>query len=223
MKHRRHKVKREHSIVKDALLWLEELSKHPAVTDIIPGVIEVSRSPERGVVYKYQTATGCKLLLKSNGTIQEAFVVTKDPAAVRDWVAQRFPSASAPHDQNEAKDRKNPASALNARGVPSKHAGKKAESAVRPRETARRGPGRGESRKDLAPTYWRAMGDLDNPSLGERLDLPARRALQRLQRHLSDDLRTVSQEPLTEAELFRQWLATDGNHSPRSGQGRSER
>lgn len=92
MKYRRNKVKREHGIIKDALNWLEELTQNPEVTDVIPGVIEVSRSPERGIIYKYETKTGCKLLLKSNGSIQEAFVVTKNPEWVKLWVEERFPS-----------------------------------------------------------------------------------------------------------------------------------
>ncbi|KLU61201.1 hypothetical protein CEB3_c24210 [Peptococcaceae bacterium CEB3] len=95
MKYRKNKVKREHGIIQDALAWLEELSRYPEVSDIIPGVIEISRSPERGIVYKYQTQTGCKLLLKSNGSIQEAFVVTKNPAWVRDWVEKRWGLESA--------------------------------------------------------------------------------------------------------------------------------
>lgn len=90
MKYRRNKVKREHGIIHDALNWLEELSQCAEVTDIIPGVIEVSRSPEKGIVYKYQTQTGCKLLLKSNGSIQEAFVVTKNPDVVQQWIEHRF-------------------------------------------------------------------------------------------------------------------------------------
>lgn len=92
MKYRRNKVKREHGIIKDALSWLEELTQNPEVTDVIPGVIEVSRSPERRIIYKYETKTGCKLLLKSNGSIQEAFVVTKNPEWVKLWVEERFPS-----------------------------------------------------------------------------------------------------------------------------------
>jgi len=91
MKHRRNKVKREHGIIQNALQWLESLSSLPEVTDIIPGVIDVNRSSERGVVYKYETQTGCKLLLKSNGSIQEAFVVTKHPDRVHDWVNKEFP------------------------------------------------------------------------------------------------------------------------------------
>ncbi|GAB6151851.1 hypothetical protein JCM17380_06010 [Desulfosporosinus burensis] len=94
MKHRRNKVKREHGIIQNALSWLENLSRLSEVTDIIPGVIDVNRSSERGIVYKYKTQTGCKLLLKSNGSIQEAFVVTKNPERIQEWVEQEFPSDS---------------------------------------------------------------------------------------------------------------------------------
>ena len=96
MKYRRNKVKREHGIIQNALLWLENLGRLSEVTDIIPGVIDVSHSSERGVVYKYETQTGCKLLLKSNGSIQEVFVVTKNPACVQEWVKQEFPPDSPP-------------------------------------------------------------------------------------------------------------------------------
>lgn len=84
-------MKREHGIIQDALLWLENLSRLSEVTDIIPGVIDVSHSSERGIVYKYETQTGCKLLLKSNGSIQEVFVVTKKPGHVQAWVEKQFP------------------------------------------------------------------------------------------------------------------------------------
>lgn len=91
MKYRRNKVKREHGIIQNALPWLENLSRLLEVTDIIPGVIDVNHSSERGIVYKYETQTGCKLLLKSNGSIQEAFVVTRNPALVQAWVEKEFP------------------------------------------------------------------------------------------------------------------------------------
>jgi Predicted metal-binding protein (DUF2103). len=91
MKYRRYKIKREHGIIQNGLDWLEDLGENQEVTDIIPGVIEISRSPERGIIYKYETATGCKLLLKSNGSIQEVFVVTKEPQWVRKWVEDHFP------------------------------------------------------------------------------------------------------------------------------------
>jgi len=91
LKYRRNKVKREHGIIQNALLWLENLGRLSEVADIIPGVINVSHSPGRGIVFKYETQTGCKLLLKSNGSIQEVFVVTKDPTRVQEWVKQEFP------------------------------------------------------------------------------------------------------------------------------------
>jgi len=103
MKYRRNKVKREHSIIEDALEWLEELSANPEVEDIIPGVIEVAHTPEKGIVYKYETQTGCKLLVKSNGSIQEVFVVTKDPQFVEMWVQKHFP---APDKGSEKRDYK---------------------------------------------------------------------------------------------------------------------
>ncbi|ADY56251.1 hypothetical protein Sgly_1955 [Syntrophobotulus glycolicus DSM 8271] len=89
MKFRRNKVKREHGILEKALEWLEELSKLPEVTDIIPGVIDVTHSSESGPVYKYETATGCKILLKSGGSVQEAFIVTKNPKAIKKWIETR--------------------------------------------------------------------------------------------------------------------------------------
>ncbi|WP_407308689.1 DUF2103 domain-containing protein [Desulfosporosinus sp. SB140] len=95
MKYRKNKVKREHGIIRNALDWLEQLSCLAEVTDIIPGVIDVNHSPERGIVYKYKTKTGCKLLLKSNGSIQEVFVVTKNPSVVQAWVSKEFPYESS--------------------------------------------------------------------------------------------------------------------------------
>jgi len=96
LKYRRNKVKREHGIIQNALLWLENLGRLSEVTDIIPGVIDVSHSSERGIVFKYETQTGCKLLLKSNGSVQEVFVVTKDPTRVQEWVKREFPPDSSP-------------------------------------------------------------------------------------------------------------------------------
>lgn len=111
MKHRRNKVKREHGIIQNALPWLENLSCLPEVTDIIPGVIDVNRSSERGIVYKYKTQTGCKLLLKSSGSIQEAFVVTKNPERVLEWVEQEFPmdsSTGSPQEITQNAQQKTP-------------------------------------------------------------------------------------------------------------------
>ncbi|UWG95768.1 DUF2103 domain-containing protein [Dehalobacter sp. DCM] len=88
MKFRRNKIKREHSIIEGALDWLEDLSKHRQISDIIPGVISVTNSKERGAAYQYETPTGCKILLKNGGSIQEAFVVTENTQVVKQWVAK---------------------------------------------------------------------------------------------------------------------------------------
>lgn len=88
MKFRHNKIKREHSIIDGGLDWLEDLSKHREISDIIPGVINITNSRERGATYQYETPTGCKILLKNGGSIQEAFVVTENPQVVKDWAAK---------------------------------------------------------------------------------------------------------------------------------------
>ena len=179
VKHRRHKVKREHGIIQNALNWLEDLGSHSEVTDIIPGVIEVSRSPERGIVYKYETTTGCKLLLKSNGSIQEAFVVTKEPQWVRKWVEDHFP----PIEQVElpTKPIKTPKvdvvknSSLvtdNPRVSPSKQSKKQLRSKKVPDG-------------DFVQNPWVTLGELDNLCLGDVLSKDTRHALRALQKDLS--------------------------------------
>lgn len=164
MKFRRNKVKREHGIIQDALTWLEELSRCSEVTDIIPGVIEVSRSPERGLVYKYPTQTGCKLLLKSNGSIQEAFVVTKDPEAVRKWVENRFPLIS---EKVETKTQ-------NYKPKEKKKKNKQDDSTYND-TVKQRGGWQGQSLRS---------GDSDRPNLGQRLNSTSRQALSALQKEL---------------------------------------
>ncbi|MCL1918707.1 MAG: DUF2103 domain-containing protein [Peptococcaceae bacterium] len=88
MKYRRNKIKREHSVLKDAVEWLEDLAACPEVSDIIPGVISHRHTPARGITFQYKTRTGCKLLVKSDGRIQEVFVVTSEPQVVQDWVGR---------------------------------------------------------------------------------------------------------------------------------------
>lgn len=176
MKYRRNKVKREHGIIQDALNWLEELGQCPEVTDIIPGVIEVSRSPERCIVYKYPTQTGCKLLLKSNGSIQEAFVVTKNPEIVREWVDHHFPPTPEKveqakpehHAQSGMKESENPLKEkLNTR-KPYSH--KTAKSS--------------QNRHCYAETL--KLGNVDPPNLGQLLNSNTRQALRALQKDLGD-------------------------------------
>lgn len=81
-------------MIKGAVDWLEDLATHPEITDIIPGVISRRRPSSQGITFQYETTTGCKLLVKSGGSIQEVFVVTSEPQVVRDWIKQRKHSSS---------------------------------------------------------------------------------------------------------------------------------
>jgi hypothetical protein len=74
-------------MIDGALELLESLSELDVVTDIIPGVIEPARAREKDAVYQYETKTGCKLILKGGGAVQEVFVVTEFPELVREWAA----------------------------------------------------------------------------------------------------------------------------------------
>lgn len=193
MKYRRNKVKREHGIIQDALTWLEELSRSPEVTDIIPGVIEVSRSPERGIVYKYETQTGCKILLKSNGSIQEAFVVTKNADFVRQWVENRFSPVldkqlnETIEKQSEVKPNKLVQTKIK-RDSPSYKSDKKnvtPSAKANPRthsKSTSRTSFRSERRfkeKDLD------LGDPNLPNLGQRINAKTQQALRALQKDLN--------------------------------------
>ncbi|MCL1852646.1 MAG: DUF2103 domain-containing protein [Peptococcaceae bacterium] len=89
MKYRHNKIKREHSIIEGSVGWLESLAACPEISDIIPGVISRRRPSGQGITFQYETKTGCKLLVKSGGSIQEVFVVTQEPQAVRDWIQAR--------------------------------------------------------------------------------------------------------------------------------------
>lgn len=196
MKYRRNKVKREHGIIQDALTWLEELSRCPEVTDIIPGVIEVSRSPERGIVYKYETQTGCKILLKSNGSIQEAFVVTKSPDFVRQWVENRFSTVSdkklseTNDNTNEVKPNRKEQTRIKQGSSNLKsntHAKSHSKSNSVTGTTRTRSPKSGSnksSRSDRGLEEKYLLGDPDLPSLGQRINAQAQQALRALQKDL---------------------------------------
>ncbi len=195
MKHRRNKVKREHGIIQDALTWLEELSRSPEVTDIIPGVIEVSRSPERGIVYKYETQTGCKILLKSNGSIQEAFVVTKSPDFVRQWVENRFPPVidKQTHEKSEKQDVVKPRKERQRQSQSNNQTQKQKQydqASVKSGSQSRKRPHRSSSKKAsrlevrLEKKYL-DRGDEDSPNLGQRINPSTRQALNALQKNLS--------------------------------------
>jgi len=180
LKYRRNKVKREHGIIQNALQWLENLGRLSEVTDIIPGVIDVSHSSERGIVFKYETQTGCKLLLKSNGSVQEVFVVTKDPTRVQEWVKQEFPPDSSPSvSQIASRSKLHSIPRMKLSNVPLK---------------SKRGSKNKTSTPGLHHSKKRSSGKVDNPSLGDqdspnvadRLDLATLKALSHLKQSLEN-------------------------------------
>lgn len=206
MKYRRNKVKREHSIIEGALEWLEDLSSHPEVTDIIPGVIDVTHSPERGIFYKYETATGCKLLLKNGGSIQEAFVVTKNPDLIKEWINRFTEDLTSQEKQKnqiigERKKKKEPQKVNSqvkrpGRGTNNNSGGLltgKKEKALRRRSQDLLGIKEDfrlvEINQKLRDSYVESlasMADLEEPRLGEKISPAARDALKNLKKSLEE-------------------------------------
>lgn len=186
MKHRRNKVKREHSIIQDALSWLEELSRNSEVTDIIPGVIEVSRSPERGIVYKYETQTGCKILLKSNGSIQEAFVVTKNPRFIRQWIEKHFPTEASEKEVAEIIKTKSQQSPKEVNTVSRKNNShinsivKHSEKRMHKGKTKR-----SISKRQNSENRWMKSEGPDLPGIGQRINSKTLKALKKMQEELN--------------------------------------
>ena len=173
VKYRRNKVKREHGIIQNALLWLENLSRLTEVIDIIPGVIDVTHSSERGIVYKYETQTGCKLLLKSNGSIQEVFVVTKDPTRVQEWVKQEFPPQAPAISKS------------NLPSVPRKplpSVSKKSKQGLQ-HKASPGGLHRSKKRSRIKDPQL-ILGDQENPNVADRLDSTTLKALSHLKKSL---------------------------------------
>ena len=82
-RHRRNKIKREHTIIDGILPALEQIAAHPGVQAITPGRIK-QRSGNRSndLSFQYRTETGLKLIARSNRAVQEVFVVTDRPEAV---------------------------------------------------------------------------------------------------------------------------------------------
>jgi hypothetical protein len=89
-KHRRQNAKREHHLLQALAPVLEKVADHPAVQSVIPARI---KSAVRGsgveLEPKYKTQTGLKLLAKSNGGVQEIFVVTNEAEAVKAFILNR--------------------------------------------------------------------------------------------------------------------------------------
>lgn len=79
-------VKREHGTVAGAVKWLERLAALPGVHSVIPGRIKPTTRGGRRFRVQYETPTGLKVTIQAEGGVQEVFVVTDNPAAVRAFV-----------------------------------------------------------------------------------------------------------------------------------------
>ena len=87
MKHRKSKIKRQHSMIKGLQEFLERnISSRDFVEGVVPGEIKVSKATGENlhVRYKYETLSGAKLIAKSGTSIQEVFVITKEPKKLKE-------------------------------------------------------------------------------------------------------------------------------------------
>jgi hypothetical protein len=87
MRHRKHKIKRQHGMIKGLREFLEEnISTLDFVDGIIPGEIKVGSATGENLIvkYKYSTVSGAKLIARSGSSIQEVFVVTRFPEKLRE-------------------------------------------------------------------------------------------------------------------------------------------
>ena len=74
-KHFKRGVKREHHLLKGIEKVLEEISALKGVKKVIPGRIYSSDSRGFEIKVVRETLTGLKLLAKSDGSVQEIFLV----------------------------------------------------------------------------------------------------------------------------------------------------
>ncbi|NJE26261.1 hypothetical protein E3E22_06425 [Thermococcus sp. MV5] len=74
-KHFKRGVKREHHLLKGIEKVLEEISALKGVKKVIPGRIYSSDSRGFEIKVVRETLTGLKLLAKSNGSVQEIFLI----------------------------------------------------------------------------------------------------------------------------------------------------
>lgn len=89
MKHRKNKIKRQHSIIKGLGGFLEtHISPLESVESIIPGEIKVGKKTGENLIvrYKYITVSGAKLIARSGTSVQEVFVVTSDPEGLKNII-----------------------------------------------------------------------------------------------------------------------------------------
>ena len=85
-------VKREHHFLKGLEKPLEEIARIRGVKKVIPGRIYASDSRGFEIKVTRETKTGLKLVAKSNGSVQEVFLVVnrEDREAVKDALSTMF-------------------------------------------------------------------------------------------------------------------------------------
>ncbi len=91
-KHFKKGVKREHHFLKGLEKPLEEIAAIPGVKKVIPGRIYASDSRGFEIKVSRETKTGLKLIAKSDGSVQEVFLVVdrKNREAVKDAISAMF-------------------------------------------------------------------------------------------------------------------------------------
>ncbi|MDA2917945.1 DUF2103 domain-containing protein [Desulfobacterota bacterium AH_259_B03_O07] len=91
MRHRKQKIKRQHSMIKGLGRFLEEkISTLNFVDGILPGEIKVGNSTGEQLIvkFKYNTLSGAKLIARSGSSIQEVFVVTRFPEKLQERLGE---------------------------------------------------------------------------------------------------------------------------------------
>ncbi len=91
-KHFRKGVKREHHFLRGLEKPLEEIAQIQGVKKVIPGRIYASDSRGFEIKVSRETKTGLKLIAKSDGSVQEVFLVVDrdDREAVKDAISAMF-------------------------------------------------------------------------------------------------------------------------------------
>lgn len=84
-KHFKRGVKREHHFLKGLEKPLEEIARIPGVKKVIPGRIYASDSRGFEIKVTRETQTGLKLVAKSDGSVQEIFLVVDKADRERVW------------------------------------------------------------------------------------------------------------------------------------------
>ena len=82
------RIKRQHGRVGGLDAILDRIIKHcPHVTRIVPGRIKVRRGKTpASFKVQYPTDAGLKCLYTGTGTVQEVFLICRDPAAAAAWL-----------------------------------------------------------------------------------------------------------------------------------------